>query len=247
MRTVTLHPDRICTGPLILVNAAHPLRDPAQPCLVPPDPRYPQITMERQAARLLSAALQAADPDGAIVPVSGWRSQAQQQAIWDDTLKTEGEAFTRQYVALPGCSEHQTGLAMDLALSAPEIDFIRPYFPQDGVCALFRRLAPRYGFIQRYRRHKEALTGIAEEPWHFRYVGTPHARLMEENGLCLEEYGAFVQRNTPICLEEHGRKVRVTYLPCPHAPMDIALPDGCCQLSGDNVGGFFLTVWGDAP
>ena len=56
MRTVTLHPDQIYTGPLILVNARHPLRDPVQPYLVPPDSRYPQITMERQAARLLSAA-----------------------------------------------------------------------------------------------------------------------------------------------------------------------------------------------
>ena len=202
---------------------------------------------QRQAARLLSAALQAADPDGAIVPVSGWRSQAQQQAIWDDTMKTEGEIFTRQYVALPGCSEHQTGLAMDLALSAPEIDFIRPHFPQDGVCGLFRQLAARYGFVQRYRRHKEPLTGIAEEPWHFRYVGVPHACLMEENDLCLEEYGDFVRENRPVCRLENGQTAQVTYLPCPQEPTDITLPDGRCQLSGDNVAGFFLTVWGDAP
>lgn len=247
MRTVTLCPDQIYTGPLILVNARHPLRDPAQPYLVPPDSRYPQITMERQAARLLSAALQAADPDGAIVPVSGWRSQAQQQAIWDDTMKTEGEIFTRQYVALPGCSEHQTGLAMDLALSAPEIDFIRPHFPEDGVCGRFRQLAARYGFVQRYRRHKEPLTGIAEEPWHFRYVGVPHACLMEENDLCLEEYGDFVRENRPVCRLENGQTVQVTYLPCPQEPTDITLPDGRCQISGHNVSGFFLTVWGDAP
>lgn len=247
MKTITLCPDRISAGPLILVNVRHPLRDPAQPYLVPPDSRYHQITMERQAARLLSALLQEVDPAGAIVPVSGWRSQDQQQAIWDDTLKTKGEAFTRQYVALPGCSEHQTGLAMDLALATPEIDFIRPHFPEDGVCGRFRRQAARYGFVQRYKRHKEALTGIAEEPWHFRYVGVPHARLMEENDLCLEEYRAFVQRNTPINLEEHGRKVRITYLPCLQEAMDLPLPDGRCQISGDNVGGFILTVWRDTP
>ena len=181
------------------------------------------------------------------MPVSGWRSQAQQQAIWDDTLKTEGEVFTRQYVALPGCSEHQTGLAMDLALAAPEIDFIRPHFPQDGVCGLFRQLAARYGFVQRYRRHKEPLTGIAEEPWHFRYVGVPHARLMEENDLCLEEYRDFVRGNRPVCRLENGQTAQVTYLLCPQEPWDIPLPDGRCQISGDNVAGFFLTVWRDIP
>ena len=61
--------------------------------------------------------------------------------------------------------------------AAEHIDFIRPDFPDDGVCGAFRRAAARYGFLERYTREKEALTGIAEEPWHFRYVGVPHARL----------------------------------------------------------------------
>lgn len=95
--------------------------------------------MERRAARLLAACVQAVRGAGAIVPVSGWRSQAEQQQIWDDTLRTEGDAFTRQYVALPGCSEHQTGLAMDLGRAADHIDFIRPDFPDDGVCGVFRQ------------------------------------------------------------------------------------------------------------
>lgn len=82
--------------------------------------------------------------------MSGWRSFGEQQSIWDDTLAKEGEAFTRQYVAFPGCSEHQTGLAMDLAKAAPSIDFIRPDFPDEGPCGTFRRLAAQYGLIQRY-------------------------------------------------------------------------------------------------
>lgn len=248
MRSLTLHRSQIGSGPLILINAAHPIpQAQADLQLIPPHPGYPQITLERQAAHLLWALLQAADRIGAIVPVSGWRSQTQQQTIWDETLASEGEAFTKQYVALPGCSEHQTGLAMDLALDAPHIDFIRPHFPEDGVCGLFRRLAPQYGFIQRYQRHKASLTGIAEEPWHFRYVGVPHARLMTDYDLCLEEYGAFVQTYTPACRLENGRSCRVSYLPCTGEDMNVILPDTCCQLSGDNVGGFFLTVWGEEP
>ena len=81
---------------------------------------------------------------GQIRAVSGWRSRAEQRQIWNDSLRENGEAFTRSYVALPGCSEHETGLAIDLAAEAPEIDFIRPDFPRDGVFAVFRRLAPLF-------------------------------------------------------------------------------------------------------
>ena len=68
------------------------------------------------------------------------------------------------------------------------MDFICPEFPYDGICGHFRALAPDYGFILRYTKEKEAITGISEEPWHFRYVGVPHARIITDRGLCLEEY-----------------------------------------------------------
>ena len=80
------------------------------------------------------------------------------------------------------CSEHQTGLAIDLGLASEEIDVIRPNFPYSGVCAAFRKQAADYGFILRYPAGKEAVTGIAYEPWHFRYVGVPHARFMLNRG-----------------------------------------------------------------
>ena len=244
MRQVTLTRDRIHAGPLILVNPAHPLQGEA-PDLVAADERWPEILLERRAARLLGACIQAIGGERAIVPVSGWRSQREQQTIWDETWEREGEAFTRRYVALPGCSEHQTGLAIDLGKAAPEIDFIRPDFPMDGLCGAFRRCAARYGFIQRYRREKEALTGIAEEPWHFRYVGAPHAALLEENGLCLEEYRDFIAQRPRLCRLEGGRTAQVSYVPCPGRTVELMLPEGCCQISGDNQEGFFLTVWGN--
>ena len=175
--------------------------------------------------------------------MSGWRSFGEQQSIWDDTLAKEGETFTRQYVAFPGCSEHQTGLAMDLAKAAPSIDFIRPDFPDEGPCGTFRHLAAQYGFIQRYRREKEAVTHIAEEPWHFRYVGVPHALLMEENRLCLEEYVPFLQSGVKVCRLSNGRTARVSWLPCPGEEIQTEVPEGCWQVSGDNQGGFILTLW----
>ena len=180
--------------PLILVNAAHPLREAEPPVLAAPDPRYPAVLMEREAARMLADCVRAVGGEGRIVPVSGWRSRAEQQAIWDGTLAREGEAFTRQYVACPGCSEHQTGLAVDLGLAGPHIDFIRPDFPDEGVCRAFRLRAADYGFILRYPAGKEHITGIAHEPWHFRYVGAPHAARMAARNLTLEEYLALPGR-----------------------------------------------------
>ena len=244
-RRLTLDRSQVFEGPLVLVNPSHPIRREGLVELVPADPGYPRVLLERRTAGLLQACLQSIRARGAIVPVSGWRSRREQQAIWDHTTRQEGEDFTRKYVALPGCSEHQTGLAIDLGAAAEHIDFIRPDFPAEGVCGNFRRVAASYGFVQRYRRDKEALTSIAEEPWHFRYVGAPHARLMEENHLCLEEYGDFVRAKPRRCRMPDGKTATVTYLPCPGPAVELEEPEGCYQLSGDNGGGFFLTVWGN--
>ena len=242
-RRLTLDRSQVFEGPLVLVNPSHPIRREGLVELVPADPGYPRVLLERRTAGLLQACLQSIRARGAIVPVSGWRSRQEQQEIWDDTLRRQGEAFTRNYVALPGCSEHQTGLAIDLGRAAREIDFIRPDFPEEGACGRFRRLAPRYGFIQRYHREKESLTGIACEPWHYRYVGTPHALLMEREGLCLEEYLDWVQTAPRTCRLEHGRSARVFYMPCAGDETELRLPEGCCQVSGDNRNGFVVTVW----
>ena len=231
-------------GPLIVVNAAHPLQSGGDAPLAPVDARHPDILLDARAGRLLACCIEDAHGAGEIVPVSGWRSQKEQQAIWDQTLRESGEAFTRKYVAVPGCSEHQTGLAIDLGQQAAHIDFIRPAFPYDGVCGAFRRAAARYGFIERYQAGKERLTGIAAEPWHFRFVGAPHAALIEENGLCLEEYPAFLQACGPrICRLASGRTAQVFYVPAADQLTEIDLPDGCVQVSGDNLGGFIITAW----
>ena len=97
--------------------------------------------------------------------------------------------------------------------------------------------------IQRYGREKEAVTHIAEEPWHFRYVGVPHALLMEQNRLCLEEYVPFLQSGVKICRLSNGRTARVSWLPCPGEEIQTEVPEGCWQVSGDNQGGFILTLW----
>ena len=243
MRRIILHRRQVFQGPLLVINRDHPLRS-APADLAAPDSLHPHILLERRTARLLAACIQSVGGQGKIVPVSGWRSQQEQQAIWDDTLAESGADFTRKYVALPGCSEHQSGLAIDLGKAAGHIDFIRPAFPYDGVCGAFRRAAAKYGFIERYQRGKEDVTGIAREPWHFRYVGTPHALLMDANGLCLEEYPDFLRQRQRSCPLPGGQLAQVFYVPCAGEETELQLPEGCCQISGDNIGGFIVTAWG---
>ena len=245
----TAAPAVTSAGSLVLVNAAHPLCAPVpQDALCAPFPAFPDICLERTAASLLTRLLVDIGAEAAIVPVSGHRTQEAQEGIYAGSLKENGAAFTRQYVALPGCSEHQTGLAIDLALNAPDIDFIRPAFPESGVCGTFRRRAAAYGFIERYPAGREHVTGIAHEPWHFRYVGVPHAALMVQNGLTLEEYIPFLRGEKHICLVQNNRAFEVWHLapedvPCARAELSQVRP---FQLSGDNCGGVILTVWGAA-
>ena len=138
----------IYSGSLILVNAEHPLRDGRRPPLAPAAPGS-AVLLETRASAMLTGALERLGAVGEIVPVSGWRSRAEQQQIWDGSMAENGEDFTRKYVAIPGCSEHQTGLAIDLALRSDSIDFIRPDFPYDGICGRCRAIAADYGFSER--------------------------------------------------------------------------------------------------
>ncbi|MEY8333936.1 M15 family metallopeptidase [Lachnospiraceae bacterium 47-T17] len=163
------------------------------------------VLLERQAAYALERLMEQIDGWRAIVPVSGWRSKEEQEQIWADSLRENGMEFTETYVALPGHSEHESGLAIDLGLKKDVVDFIRPDFPYDGICGTFRALAPDYGFIERYPEGKEEVTGIGHEPWHFRYIGTPHARLLTETGLVLEEYVAALPWNREPALAYQGR------------------------------------------
>lgn len=233
----------IHNGLLILVNAEHPIQHMERPALAPAVPGS-DILLDTRAAAMLSGVISRIGAAGEIVPVSGWRSEAEQREIWDGSMRESGEEFTRKYVALPGCSEHQTGLAIDLALRADNIDFIRPEFPYDGVCGRFRALAADYGFVERYQSGKERVTGIAAEPWHFRYVGRPHARIMCEMGLCLEEYVEYLRAYPyPERLLEVRGEVYEAEVGFAGARDALGLPDAPYQVSGNNVDGYIYTLW----
>ena len=118
---------------------------------------------------------------------SSYRSVERQEALWAEYEASYGTDYCRQYVAVPGFSEHHTGFAIDTNLiqeggkeEGPE---------RDALWAKVHETLPAYGFILRYPEGKEEITGYSYEPWHLRYVGDPEtAREIMAGGLTLEEY-----------------------------------------------------------
>ena len=241
----TAEPRVLYRGNLRLVDARHPCREGRPAGLVPVGGEGTAL-LDGRAAALLEELMREIGGWRGITAVSGWRSRKEQQAIWEESLRDHGEAFTRRYVAPPGCSEHQTGLAVDLGQKGDGVDFLRPAFPDSGLCRLFRERAPRYGFILRYPAGKEGITGIAHEPWHFRYVGTPHAEILTGLGLTLEEYLAFLRGHPaerPFFYECGGHRFALSYLPAGSPLPAQTEGKGCRMASDDNAGGCILTVW----
>lgn len=115
-----------------------------------------------------------------ITGVSGYRSFERQKQLYDND---SGNA----YLAAPGFSEHQTGLAVDL--STPDIgNALKNDFEHTDAYRFLLKQGPQFGFILRYPRNSETVTGYPFESWHFRYVGRVHAMAICEHGMTLEEY-----------------------------------------------------------
>ena len=122
---------------------------------------------------------------------SARRSIDEQQQIWDDFTERFGDEYTRTHVAVPGFSEHQTGLALDLYFTIDGKDIYENedlmQYP-DIWEAIHARLA-EHGFILRYLPGKADITGYSYEPWHIRYIDSADtAKEIMDKGITLEEY-----------------------------------------------------------
>lgn len=192
---------------------------------------------------------------------SAYRTYGDQVSIYRSYSETLGEEYARSYVANPGFSEHHTGMAADLAVvfddgSSVPIEEYQNY-------NVMREMLPSYGFILRYPEDKIAVTKIGNEPWHFRYVGTPHASVIEKTGLCFEEYVGFLKnytadgsalylapdgvlRSLPFADVSLVRDSTLIYF-VPKADegnTSVPVPKNATgyQVSGNNVDGFIVTV-----
>ncbi|MBR5370387.1 MAG: tRNA pseudouridine(55) synthase TruB [Bacilli bacterium] len=119
-----------------------------------------------------------------------YRSINTQEEIYNKYLNLNGQEYCDNYVAVPSFSEHHTGLAIDIMLKVNN-SFLREDMDQFAYIDTFEEIHKhlyKYGFILRYPKGKEKITGYSYEPWHFRYVGKFIAKIIYENNLTLEEY-----------------------------------------------------------
>ena len=151
----------------------------------PTDDGTPAQLAAPAAAALQAMFAEAGSAGYDLVVNSAYRSADDQQRLWDRYLRTYGEATTRRLVAVPGTSEHQTGLAVDVGLAGLPDD---QQFGTTAASAWVADNAHRFGLVVRYPPDKAAITGYADEPWHLRYVGADLAGELHASGLTMEEW-----------------------------------------------------------
>ncbi|MDQ0089791.1 D-alanyl-D-alanine carboxypeptidase [Paenibacillus anaericanus] len=179
----------------VLVNKEFALPEDYKPeDLVYPDVRFTfkekieKRMMRKEAAQALEELFAAAENDGVyLAGVSAYRSHSTQTSLFNRYVAKDGEEKAKTYSAVPGHSEHETGLAIDVSGS-------------DGKCAAddcfggtkeanwLDEHATEHGFIIRYPDGKESITGYKYEPWHLRFVGKEIAAEIAERDITLEEY-----------------------------------------------------------
>lgn len=167
----------------VLVNKYNKLPDKYEPDdLVALDSKYGSKKMREDAAEAFEKMADAAKEDGyTLKVVSGYRSEATQKSLFDGYVKSDSLKNALRYSAKPGYSEHQTGLAAD-------INSVSDNFVKTKEYKWLSSNAYKYGFIERYPKEKEFITGYKFEPWHYRYLGTEiTAKLYIEN-ITYEEY-----------------------------------------------------------
>lgn len=180
----------------VIVNKQHPLNPLSY---VPPDLTVPNVPlrspgqdnmqMRAATASALSQLFAGAKKDGINLEVaSGYRSYTYQQTVYGGYVQSSGQTKADEESARPGYSEHQTGLAVDIA-SADNSCTLEACFGTTPAGQWLAANAYQYGFILRYPADKVAVTGYEYEPWHFRYVGTALSQQMHKDHIeTLEEF-----------------------------------------------------------
>lgn len=180
-----------------------------------------------------------------MIVISGYRTTQQQQELYDADLAETGEQ-TSTRVALPGHSEHESGYALDFSLYT---DGVQYDYDGTGEYAWINENCVHYGYVLRYAEDKQETTGIQAEPWHYRYVGQPHATYMMENNVCLEEYLTLLKNYTadePLSITNWDGEIYQVYYVATDTSTDstyvMVPPDAKYTISGNNSDGFIVTV-----
>lgn len=178
---------------LILVSAKHPLPDDFSVSLASVGNGYKG---DKRVVSSLNAMIKGAKQDGITLTVcSAYRTKERSAYLYQNQInqwlakgysQEEAEKEAARWVAPPGTSEHHTGLAFDIV--TPSYQQLNHGFANTAAAKWMKTHAHEYGFILRFPKDKQDITGITFEPWHFRYVGRQNAEIIYEKGICLEEY-----------------------------------------------------------
>ncbi len=189
--------------------------------------------------------------DDNLLVLSGYRSKERQQELYDEDLAQTG-LTTSERVAKAGYSEHQTGYCVDLSLIGGDYD-------GSGIYSWINEHCYEYGFVLRYPEEKTPVTEIQYEPWHYRYVGAPHAFFMTSGRLCLEEYMQLLKvypyDGEHLVITDSDGKIYEVYYVAASTDFNttmVPVPAGLSyEVSGNNSDGFIVTVdtgeTGEAP
>jgi len=179
----------------VLVNKVNKLPDSYKPTdLV--DPNIPFIfkakvekrKMRSSAARAIEKLFAGAKQDGVrLLGVSAYRSHEAQTALFNHYVSMDGVKAAKTYSAVPGTSEHETGLAIDVTGGDGKCA-ASDCFAGTAAAKWLAKHAAEYGFIIRYPKGKDDITGYQYEPWHLRYVGKTIAKEIMSRKITLEEY-----------------------------------------------------------
>lgn len=172
---------------LVLVNKTHEFKS-SDLKLIKTNSQYAEVFLEEKTYQQFLKLKEYVLKQGYEIEIeSGYRSKEEQEQIFQEIQKEKGLEHTLKYVARPGYSEHQTGLALDFCLKENNQYYVDFAMQNHPVLKLVADNASNYGFIIRYPKDKEFITGYGYEPWHLRYVGSK-ALEITENNLTLEEY-----------------------------------------------------------
>jgi len=183
----TAMPDKNIDGNVFLINRQHAISKYYAPADRKVEGPGMSQTMREDAAAALEEMFAAAKEDGINLSiVSGYRSYSKQSTIYSRKKAEQGQAAADRVSARPGTSEHQLGLAMDLARKGSTQ--LNTAFGSTEEGQWVSANAHRFGFVVRYLKDFEDVTGYMYEPWHVRYVGEEHAKALYECGLPMEMY-----------------------------------------------------------
>lgn len=145
------------------------------------------MMLRKEAKDQFEAMAKAASKEGlTLVVTSSYRDYDYQESLYNNYAKRDGKEAADTYSGRPGFSEHQTGLAIDIY----DGETLYTKFESTNEFKWMQKNAYKYGFILRFPKDKENLTGYMYESWHYRYVGEKIATYIQENNLCYEEYYA---------------------------------------------------------